>query len=440
VMAMRAGHVLWSHRPSSRDAGAIDTVSVPLPELTNVHYLREVFNGQCFMGLLPLIHFLRQLTQDKNLEAPPLRACFVFDDPNLRWRSYGYIKFRDLAEHARACHYHAAIGLIPLDAAWASSEVVSLFKAASSHLSLVVHGSRHLYLELARNGHAAEQMPVLAQAMRRVENFERRYGLRFCRVMESPYGVLTPDMFKPLLALGYEAAMLTTLQFLRHNRGLSFPAAIGAEAAAFLPGGLGLIPRIKMSPWWKTEALQAALLGQPIVIVGHHYNAANGLALLGEIAAVINRFGPVRWCRLGEIARSNYVARKEEDVMKVRAGSRWLRIEIPEGVQAIQIERPWLANGELQPLILASAEAGLRLNQTCARLSAPIALTDARSVEALSPAPEHINPESVPSPRVRVWPVVRRILTETRDRAYPYFHKPRSQHVSRGASVSLFHS
>ncbi len=440
IMATRAGHVLWSHRPSSRGTGAIDTASLPLSELKEGGYLREVFNGYHYMGLLPLIHFLQRITQGRSLQAPPLRACFVFDDPNLRWRSYGCINFRDLAEHARACHYHAAIGVVPSDAAWASSGVVSLFKAAPRHLSLVVHGSRHLYLEMARDCPDAEQMAVLAQAVRRVENFERRHGLMFCRVMESPYGALTGDMFKPLLALGYEAAMLTTLQFLSHNRALTFPAVIGAESAAFLPGGLGLIPRIKMSPWWKTEALQAALLGQPIVIAGHHYNAANGLTLMGEIAAVINRFGPMNWCRLGEIARSNFAWHVEDGVMKVRAASRRLQISIPEGVEEIQVERPWLLNGELEPLTLTGSQAVMTANQRCARFSVPVAVKGERSVEVLSPAPGLIDPKNVPLPRMRVWPMARRILTETRDRAYPYFHKLFSRPASRGAPLSRFHS
>jgi len=37
---------------------------------------------------------------------PPLRACFVIDDPNLHWPSYGHLDYRRMAEHARRGGYH----------------------------------------------------------------------------------------------------------------------------------------------------------------------------------------------------------------------------------------------------------------------------------------------------------------------------------------------
>ena len=59
--------------------------------------------------------------------APPLRAAIVFDDPNLRWRSYGYIDYRRLVEHADEHGYHAAMAMIPLDAGAAAPADGALF-------------------------------------------------------------------------------------------------------------------------------------------------------------------------------------------------------------------------------------------------------------------------------------------------------------------------
>ncbi len=110
--------------------------------------------------------------------------------------------------------------------------------------------------------------------------------------------------------------------------------------------------------------------------------------------------------------------------MKVRVGSRRVRIPIPEGVEAIQIERPWIVNGDRQTLIMRSTQTDLVVCQPCRRVSEPLAVAGGQSVEVLCPAPDLIRPEDVPLPRRRLWPVVRRILTETRDRAYPYLLKP----------------
>ena len=436
VMAEKAGQVFWSHRSGSPGQGTVEFASLPLPVLKEDGYLREVFNGKCFANLLPLVHFLQAITRGKSWEAPPLRACFVFDDPNLRRGSYGCINFRELARHACHLNYHAAIGFIPLDALWASSETVALFRENVHSLSLVVHGSRHLRLEMARACPESKRIAILAQGLRRVESFERRYGLPICRVMESPYGVFTADLFKPLLALGYEAATMTPLQFLKCNGTQRFPASLGCESIGCLPGGLGLIPRIIMSPYWKTEVLQAALLGQPIVIVGHHYDAADGLALLEDVATTVNGLGPVHWCRLGDIARTNYMSRVENGTMKILAATRRVRVAIPEGVERIQVERPWLTNGDTESFRLMCLDTGMTLGQTSVRVASPIRVRGVRGIEVLSLSPALINPAQIPPPRPSLWPMVRRILTEARDRAYPYLYEPIARRISHGAPVS----
>lgn len=434
----QGGHVLWSHRPATLDSAAIDFSSRLLPALRPDSYLREVFNGDRFMELLPLIHFLQQVTRDRRLAPPPLRACFVFDDPNLRWRSYGCLNFKRLAEHARLRNYHATIGLIPLDYLWANAETATLFRENRQHLSLVMHGCRHQYLEMVCDYPEVEQLAMLALAIRRIQSFERRYGIQVCRVMESPYGVIGASMFKPLVALGFEAAMVTPLQFLAFNRTGSFPADLGCEPAGWMPCGLGLIPRIKMWCGWKVEAILAALMGQPIVIVGHHHDADNDLALLEEIATTINRTGAVRWCRPTEIARTNYSSRVEGNTLRILAAARLLQIRIPDGVREIQIERPWLAEGESMPLTVNCPEIGLMANQVCPGISAPINIGDAQSIKVISPGPEIVDPAKVPAPRLRLWPVIRRALTEARDRTYPYRRwrsKPRPSHGRATAPV-----
>ena len=90
------------------------------------------------MGLLPLAHFLRELSAAASWEQPESTACFVFDDPNLHWWSYGYLDYRKLAAHAEAHDYRVTAATIPLDQ-WYIHRATARF-LQRAHLASV-HGS-----------------------------------------------------------------------------------------------------------------------------------------------------------------------------------------------------------------------------------------------------------------------------------------------------------
>ena len=109
------------------------------------------------LALAALIQFLRELTERTGWRAPPPRAAIVFDDPNLRWRSYGFIDYRRLVEHADEHGYHAAMAMIPLDAGrHAPADGVAL-RRRRDRLSLVFHGNDHVKSELL---HRATARPL----------------------------------------------------------------------------------------------------------------------------------------------------------------------------------------------------------------------------------------------------------------------------------------
>ena len=104
---------LWVHRP---DAGGRHDIAALFPaELAPADGLRERVTDQRSLALLPLVHFLRELTAELDFEPPPPRAAFMLDDPNLHWTSYGHVRYRELAEHASRHGYHAAMAMVPLD-------------------------------------------------------------------------------------------------------------------------------------------------------------------------------------------------------------------------------------------------------------------------------------------------------------------------------------
>lgn len=88
-VAFKEGHIVWAYRPGP--GAGIDLLAVPPSRLADSEYLLEYFQPGRFLRLLPLLNFLRELTEDIAWTVPPLRACIMLDDPNLHRRSYGYI-------------------------------------------------------------------------------------------------------------------------------------------------------------------------------------------------------------------------------------------------------------------------------------------------------------------------------------------------------------
>ena len=48
--------------------------------------------GRC-LALLALVHLIRGVLGERDADTGPLRAAFVFDDPNLHWPSYGHVHY-----------------------------------------------------------------------------------------------------------------------------------------------------------------------------------------------------------------------------------------------------------------------------------------------------------------------------------------------------------
>jgi hypothetical protein len=211
ALAWADDRVLWAVRTCGNTRAY--RVAVPLPLLRKGEPLSLYLNGESFNAVLPLIHFLRERTATHPLQPRPLRACFIFDDPNLRRTSYGCLSVLKLAAHAREHGYHAAVAMAPLDGWWISSRAAALFREQSKHLSLVIHGNNHTWLELGRLRTPDDYLALLAQALRRVQRVERRHGIRFCRVMEPPFGVVHHSAFASLVALGYEAVLSPRASF-----------------------------------------------------------------------------------------------------------------------------------------------------------------------------------------------------------------------------------
>ena len=153
------------------------------------------------MGLLPLAHFLRELSAAASWEQPESKACFVFDDPNLHWWSYGYLDYRKLAAHAKAHDYRVTAATIPLDQWYIHRATARFLREGASRVSFAVHGNNHTRHELGRVDDPDRASTLAAQALKRASAVHRA-GAEIGPVMVPPHGVCSVAMLEGVCARG----------------------------------------------------------------------------------------------------------------------------------------------------------------------------------------------------------------------------------------------
>jgi hypothetical protein len=406
VLAAAGTGPVWTR---ARGAAPVDTVRCALPELAPDEVLSALLWRHTVVAVA-LVSFLRAACARDAWQAPPVRAAFLFDDPNLRWRSYGFIDYRRLVEHADAHDYHASMAMIPLDAGRPHRPTVSLFKRRRDRLSLVFHGNDHVREELLRPREPDDAVAMAAQAMRRVERFERRCGLLVDRVMTPPHGLCSENVTRALGAVGFDA--LCAIHPIPWTGDPPPSALLAGWGPADFVGGCAVIPRRTLDCSAAEIALHA-FLDHPIVLYGHHEDLAHGLGPLAEAAARVNRLGDVRWMALGDMALANHTQRASGDRVLVAPYARRVVVSPPPGASTLVVQEPRHAHGDAElggwslgagPIQPFGAEAPIEGGGPL-----EIRLRGVRDVDAGQVAP----------PAWRPWPKLRRAGTEMRDRVLP---------------------
>jgi hypothetical protein len=416
VLASKGGHPIWLERPAGR--GGCQLVALAPPVVGENEYLVEYFHGRRYLRLLPLMNFLRQLTKEVGWQAPTPHACLVLDDPSLYWPTYGFVNFRLLAEHARRHNYFVAVATIPLDSWWVNPGVAAIFRSEHPRLSLIVHGNNHTWHEMLRPGNGTRGLETAAQALRRIDRLDNKYGLSVARIMEPPHGPVLAEMFPHLVSLGYGAALATFELLVRMNRLSAWPATIGLESSTIIAGGLPVIPSIRAYPSWKNDVMLAAFLRQPIAVTVHHQDAAQDMAGLADIAAAVNRLGDVVWSDMRGILRDNYVQRLEGDVLHVRMHSRAVTVRIPAGARQICVHRSWIAAGQNERIVIRS-NRGTVVEGLAGAQTQPEAVEEGDLVEVRTKRVNPLHYSSVAQPGISLWPIARKMMMEVRDRLTP---------------------
>jgi hypothetical protein len=405
VLASNGGRALWS-RTGSAEAAALG----PL-ELGPEEPLRDRLHPGRWLALLPLLQFARSVGAPAAWAPPPPSAVFLLDDPNLHWKSYGFLDFAEAAAAAREHRYHLALAMVPIDAWFAHPAAARIFRENPEQLSLLMHGNDHLARELARPFDEDERLALLGQALRRISRFERRSGVPVARVMAAPHGVCSEEMARAMHALEFEAVTISRpYPWLARPPAhwLARPPACGPTVAMRptepVTGGLPVLLRTTLDHG-EDDLVFRAFLDQPLIVSGHHDDLSTGLGRLAELAGSINRIDGVRWGSLTEIARSSFSTRLEQGVLRIRPHARRLSVALPEDAGAVLVEP-------------AAAGDRLLLDGAPVAFEEPIAV-EAGRVELELVGRARVDPGTTPSRHSRPWAVARRIAAEGRDRIQP---------------------
>jgi hypothetical protein len=422
VLAEAASGPVWT---VSGGPTAIHHVRSVLSELGPDHVLWSLLSRQA-IAAVAVVQFLRAATGDEP-SRPSLRATFMFDDPNLRWRSYGFLQYQRLVAHADEHDYHAAMAMIPLDAGRAHSATASLFAARRDRLSLLIHGNDHVHQELCALSDADRAVSVAAQARRRIVQFERRSGVPVDRVMTPPHGLCSREMAAALTAVGFDA--LCAEHPLPWTDHLPADRPTAAWCPADFVEGTVVIPRMPLESSDASIALRA-FLRQPLVIYGHHGDVAGGLDRLAEVATFVNAMGDVRWSSMADIVLTNRDVVVSDGHATVRPYARRIRLDLPAGADSVTVEPP-------DDLLAEDALAGWSLGVGTVRpFGERTAVPTGGRLEVVLHGRAGVDPDSVTSPPWRPWPRLCRGADEARDRALPLVSAARSATAARSRARS----
>jgi hypothetical protein len=415
IIASADGHPIWAARADDSCRRQICAVSFQQGE--NRRFLFEYLSGGIFVQLLPIIAFIRQVREEEAWTAPPARANMMFDDPNLHGVRYGWLDYARLIQSAREHKYHASFATIPLDAWFTSNKAAALLRTHSARLSLLVHGNNHVANEMARFPSAPAAIWAMSQALNRIRKLEQKAGVEVSKVVAAPHGACSEETLGIMARLGYEGACISYGSLRCHNQDKNWTRRMGM-AMAEVVAGMPVIPRVPLSADQLNSILLAAYFDQPIVLVGHHQEAADGLKMVEAVADFINSIGEVRWRDMKTVCRGNFFSKLKGDELTIKTYTRICHLQIPAGITKLSVERPWLAgNGPDGLRISREGQKDLVLDSYAGE-TLPVSPGSAIVIESVHPDAT----DPVPTGGgINLLAFARRQLCECRDRLRPFF-------------------
>jgi hypothetical protein len=277
----------------------------------------------------------------------------------------------------------------------------------------MMHGVNHLANELARPYEEQDALSLLATGLRRIADLESRSGIAVARIMAAPHGAFAEFMANLMARLGYEGACVSIGSLLRWNPEKLWPANFGFSMAQ--PLGSSALPVFHRIGISETDIRLSAFLGNPVIIATHHHDCVSNFARLESMANIINEATDVRWRGIEDISRTNFVSKTQNGMLHIWPHSRRLTVPLSTEITDVEVCRSPYCGGftiDLRNPRRDGTQAALDDVPARYRISN-------NTLEIFLPASNTVDYRQVESKSAGLWPVVRRLLTEARDRTQP---------------------
>ena len=424
ILACHGENPVWVFR---RLGGlSVDIVSAPLPRLADGQRPFDYLDGYHFIQLLPLLHFLREVTTDAGWRPPPLRACLMFDDPNLHWPTYGFLAYREIATLAQRDGFHVAFATVPLDLWGIHARTANLFRENRNTCRCWYMGTTTPERKFGQVRTPAGHLKLIAQGLVRIARLEQKTGLHVGRVMVPPHEALAAGALDAMLSLGFEGASLTPWSLRYWNRDRRWPPTFGLEIAEMMNSGFPIISRFDLSGSCEGPAAISAFLGRPIVLFEHNEAMASGLEPLSRAAEVVNSLGDVGWCSVEKMLRSNYLTFQQDGTLWIKPYSSRVHIDVPTDVSAVVVVVPHETDRSdpFDFAMIMKREGTARPVQVSAGTLIEVVPGD--RLELVSPALGRVDYRQIDRSGFSGGALARRILCEARDRFIPLMSRKRN--------------
>jgi hypothetical protein len=168
------------------------------------------------------------------------------------------------------------------------------------------------------------------------------------------------------------------------------------------------------------EIFLAAYLNQPIIPNGHHWDLKDRYEMLRAQVEVINGLTDVRWGSMQDIVGMNYLAKTDGDELKVKILSRRIILTVPPGINRVRLETSELTG----PDGLSGSSYAINSNNLMAIPSeSAIYASPGDNITFLCPNRNSVDLSQIPLPRTPIKAILRRIATESVDRARPFSYR-----------------
>ena len=234
--------------------------------------------------------------------------------------------------------------------------------------------------------------------------------------MTAPHGACSEESIYEMGKLGFEALCISRGSLRHYNSQAPWIRTLGMRPVDSL-FNLPVIPRFGISQNCENAILIAALLHQPIITVGHHQDLMDGLGILSDLSRFVNSLGQVQWRDLATISRSQYSHRIDGKTLHLKIFSQLIDLTIPEGVESIFIHRmssEFCSNNLNWFITFNGSFKNLR-----SEYEVSFSSLSGQKVRIVSDHLFKLNTNLRPHNSLKPWPVVRRFLTESRDRLSP---------------------